>query len=94
MTQAFTWDASSSAELACKVNSSFTIGPAIPNHCFSFCNADQKPVGHFDFNGDQLVFTGNADEAAKVFIDFAFGYFRDRLKAEYERGYDDALGVK
>jgi hypothetical protein len=41
-----------------------------------------KIVGTLDFNGPQLIFTGDADESAKVFIDFVAEKWEDRLKKE------------
>ena len=60
-----------------------------PNHNICFYNKDGE-VARFNFNGPELKFTGNPDEGAKVFIDFAAKYFDQRLKDEYTRGYDDA----
>lgn len=55
-----------------------------PNYTIRFRHQDGREVGCFDFNGDQMVFTGNADEAAKVFIDYAMMYFQQRLRDERE----------
>ena len=47
-------------------------------------NANNETIGTLDFNGPEMVFTGNADESAKVFIDFVAERFSDRLKQERE----------
>ena len=47
-------------------------------------------VGKLDFNGPELVFTGDANESAKVFIDWIARSFKGRLEEEYNRGYNDA----
>jgi len=45
-------------------------------------NGNNETIGTLDFNGPEMVFTGNADESAKVFIDFVAERFSDRLKQE------------
>lgn len=47
-------------------------------------------VGALDFNGPALKFTGDAEESAKVFIDWLAYTFKGRLEEEYMRGYNDA----
>ena len=47
-------------------------------------NGNNETIGTLDFNGPEMVFTGNADESAKVFIDFVAERFSDRLKQERE----------
>ena len=39
-------------------------------------------VGKLDFNGPELVFTGDADESAKVFVDWVARSFHGRLEEE------------
>jgi len=48
------------------------------------------PVGSLDFNGPELKFTGDAEESAKVFIDWIAHAFKGRLEEEYKRGFNDA----
>lgn len=43
-------------------------------------NAGQ--VCALDFNGPELKFTGNAEEGAKVFIDWVAEVFKERLEQE------------
>lgn len=50
-----------------------------------------QEVGRLDFNGPALVFEGDAEESAKVFIDWIAKAFEGRLKEEYQRGYEDCL---
>jgi len=50
-----------------------------------------EEVGRLDFNGPAMVFEGNAEESAKVFIDWIAKAFEGRLKEEYQRGYEDCL---
>jgi hypothetical protein len=47
-------------------------------------------VGSLDFNGPELKFEGDAEESAKVFIDWIAHTFKGRLEEEYRRGYDAA----
>ena len=43
---------------------------------------DGIQVGVLDFNGPEMVFTGNADESAKVFFDKIARSFKARLEQE------------
>ena len=52
-----------------------------PNYNMTF-NRDGKQIGVLDFNGPEMVFTGDADESAKVFFDFIAGWFKGRLEQE------------
>ena len=57
-----------------------------PNYNISFHNNSEggtgKEVGKLDFNGPKLVFTGDAEESAKVFIDWIARSFHGRLEEE------------
>ena len=53
-----------------------------PNHNITFHNQDNKQVGALDFNGPEMVFTGDADESAKVFFDWIARSFKERLEQE------------
>ena len=63
------------------------IGEIKPNYNIIFHN-NGKEVGKLDFNGPALVFTGDAEESAKVFVDWIARSFAGRLeearKAERE----------
>jgi hypothetical protein len=52
-----------------------------PNYNISFHNNGQE-IGKLDFNGHALVFTGDAEESAKVFIDWIARSFYGRLEEE------------
>ena len=52
-----------------------------PNYNISFHNNGQE-IGKLDFNGPALVFTGDAEESAKVFIDCVARSFHGRLEEE------------
>jgi len=52
-----------------------------PNYNISFHN-NGKEIGKLDFNGPALVFTGDAEESAKVFIDWIARSFHGRLEEE------------
>jgi hypothetical protein len=53
-----------------------------PNHNVTFHNQDGKQVGELNFNGPEMVFTGDADESAKIFFDLIAGWFKERLDQE------------
>ena len=55
-----------------------------PNYNISFHN-DGETVGTLDFNGPNLVFTGRAEESAKIFIEWAEKSFAGRLADERDR---------
>ena len=61
----------------------FKLAP--PKHNIVMKNAERKTVGELDFTGPQLTFTGDADEAAKIFIDFVAKSFSVRLGQEREK---------
>ena len=52
-----------------------------PNYSMTF-HRDDKQIGVLDFNGPEMVFTGDADESAKVFFDFIAKSFKARLEQE------------
>ena len=52
-----------------------------PTHNIAFHN-NGKEIGKLDFNGPALVFTGDAEESAKVFIDWIARAFAARLEEE------------
>jgi len=57
-----------------------------PNYSITFLRNENgvtgKEVGKFDFNGPKMVFTGDAEESAKVFIDWVARSFHGRLEEE------------
>jgi hypothetical protein len=57
------------------------IGEIKPNYNIIFHN-NGKEVGKLDFNGPAMVFTGDAQESAKVFIDWLARSFAGRLEEE------------
>lgn len=52
-----------------------------PSYTFVLHNADGK-IGTLDFNGPEMVFTGDAAESARVFMDCIAQAFRGRLEQE------------
>jgi hypothetical protein len=58
-----------------------SIGTIKPNYNISFHNNGQE-IGKLDFNGPEMVFTGDAEESAKVFIDWIARSFAGRLEDE------------
>ena len=73
----------------------FSIGNIKPNYNITFHNnidtsGTGRQVGRMDFNGPEMVFEGDAEESAKVFIDWIARAFKGRLDEEYQRGFNDA----
>jgi hypothetical protein len=58
-----------------------SVGTLKPNYNISFHNNGQE-IGKLDFNGPALVFTGEAEESAKVFFDWVAQSFAGRLEEE------------
>ena len=54
-----------------------------PSYTFTMHNADGE-VGRLDFNGPKLIFTGDAEESAKVFFDYLALSWSKRLQEERE----------
>lgn len=59
-----------------------TIQPPRPNHTIQFLSNEGNEVGRMDFNGPEMIFTGNADESARAFIKFVAECFARRLEEE------------
>jgi len=83
-------------QIAVPEGQQMTLGNLKPNYNITFHRNDGPgyngtPVGTLDFNGGSLVFTGDAEDSAKVFIDWIAKTFKSRLEEEYMRGYGDAL---
>ena len=60
---------------------SLAVSIPMPSYNIAF-NNDNGIIGKLDFNGPALVFTGNAEESAKVFIDWVATAFHGRLAEE------------
>ena len=54
-----------------------------PNYNMTF-HRDGKQIGVLDFNGPEMVFSGDMDESAKVFFDWIARSFKARLGQERE----------
>jgi hypothetical protein len=75
------------SKLAVPAGQYLSIGDIKPNYNITFNNNRDtgglgKQVGKLDFNGPQLVFEGDAEESAKVFIDWIATSFKGRLDEE------------
>lgn len=53
-----------------------------PDYSVTFYRNENQSVGKLDFNGSELVFTGEADASAKVFFHFVAESFSQRLESE------------
>jgi len=63
------------------------------NYTMSF-HKDDEVIGTLDFNTGVMKFEGNADESAKVFIDFIAEHWADRLQQEYQKGINASKETK
>ena len=82
------------AKLTVPADQHLGIANTKPNYNISFHRVvdgfNGDVIGTLDFNGPELRFTGDAEESAKVFIDWIARAFKGRLEEEYSRGYSDA----
>ena len=65
----------------------YTFSNLRPSYTFVLRNHDGE-IGKLDFNGPELVFTGDAAESAKVFIDWIAMAFKGRLEEERKSELD------
>lgn len=63
-----------------------------PNYNLSF-HKNGKEIGKLDYNGPALVFTGDAEESAKVFIDWVARSFAGRLEDERKAEREACLQI-
>jgi hypothetical protein len=68
------------------------VGSFKPNYNIVF-DKDGKQIGELDFNGDKMVFRGEADKSAKVFFDYLAQYFAQRLQDERNAGLKEAADI-
>ncbi len=54
------------------------------DHAINFMRGNEV-IGRLDFNGPQMVFTGNAEESAKELFKYVAICFAERLKEEHKR---------
>jgi hypothetical protein len=50
-----------------------------PNYAIAIYRKAGEKVGELDFNGPAMKFTGNAEESAKVFLEYVATLFAARL---------------
>jgi hypothetical protein len=55
-----------------------------PSYTITMNHSDGEVVGRFDFNGPKLIFTGDAEESAKVFVNYLTMIWDKRLQEERE----------
>jgi hypothetical protein len=56
------------------------------HHNIIFTSPDGKEVARFDFDKSPVEFTGDASEAAKIFVNFVKEYWEEALQSAYEAG--------
>jgi hypothetical protein len=64
------------------------------NYSIRFHNSDNEEVGVMDFNGSGLMYEGNAEQGAIVFMDWVSKTFMGRLQEEYDRGFEAGKAAK
>ena len=64
------------------------IGEITPSYTMQF-SKDGKTVGILDWNGSEMVFSGQLAPSTRVFFDYLAGCFQQRLTQEYNNGYQD-----
>ena len=65
----------------------YTVSNLKPNYAFVLHN-DEGEIGRLDFNGPEMVFSGDADKSALLFFDHIGKYFAQRLKEERQAELD------
>jgi len=75
----FTWNTT---------NSNLTVATIQPCYTMHFSKGG-KTVGTLDWNGSEMVFSGDLAPSARVFFDYLATCFATRLKQEYNNGYQD-----
>jgi hypothetical protein len=75
----FTWN---------MTNSNLSIGEVKPHYNMQFSKGG-KTVGTLDWNGPEMVFSGDLAPSTRVFFDYLAQCFQQRLTQEYNNGYQD-----
>ena len=68
-------------EYVWKDTGKLSISNITPNYNITFHNAKEQ-VGVLDFNGPEMVFSGNMHESAKLFFDWIAKSFKQRLEQD------------
>jgi hypothetical protein len=63
-------------------NENLTIRNQKPKYNLSFHNEDGNTVGTLDFNGPQMMFTGDSEASAKILFEYLASNFSERLEQE------------
>lgn len=69
-------------------NSNLSIGEIKPNYNMQFSKGG-KTVGTLDWNGSEMVFSGDLAPSTRVFFDYLAKCFEQRLQQEYNNGFQD-----
>ena len=71
----------------------FTFRAPDTNCRMIFNRMDGTTIGTLDFSGPKMVFTGDAEDSAMIFMDHIARVFAGRLAKEYEAGRENALAT-
>jgi hypothetical protein len=85
-TSTFRWDTTDYTKFYLSAQSNLSIGTIKPNYIMHF-SKDGKTVGTLDWNGSEMVFSGELAPSTRVFFDYLATCFQQRLKQEYTNGY-------
>ena len=69
-------------------NSNLSIGNIQPCYNMQF-SKDGVEVGKIDWNGPEMIFSGQLAPSARVFFDYLAKCFEQRLQQEYNNGFQD-----
>lgn len=75
----FTWNTT---------NSNLAVVTIQPNYIMHFSKGG-KTVGTLDWNGSEMVFSGDLAPSTQVFFDYLAQCFQQRLQQEYNTGFQD-----
>lgn len=87
------------AKLTVPEDQHLSIGNLKPNYNITFHRASKdgwgngEVIGALDFNGPELKFTGDAEESAKMFIDWIATAFKGRLEEERTKELEDCCNL-
>ena len=82
------WDTTDYSKFYLSPQSNLSIGTITPCYIMQF-SKDGKTVGTLDWNGSEMVFSGELASSTRVFFDYLAQCFQQRLQQEYTNGYQD-----
>lgn len=74
-------------QLTVSAGTGYAFANTTPSYTFVLHNGEGE-IGRLDFNGPEMIFSGDADKSALLFFDYIGKYFDQRLKAERQAELD------